>query len=143
MLHELEALETRRIADLAACLREVRGRLLQTVRDDALGELVPQRGAHDPALDVVPSEVLAGKPEFIALREAVVGLPPEVRQAAWAVMEIGRGRISAGEWDQAIAEAAPLGDGDVVAALLDEPQLDVYLAKGLHLLGVAPQADLG
>jgi hypothetical protein len=143
MLHELEALEARRIADLAASLREVRGRLLEKVRDDALGEPAPQRGAHDPALDVVPSEVLAEKPEFIALREAVVALPPEIRQAAWALMEIGRGRFSAGEWDQAIAEVAPLGDSDVAAALLEEPQLDVYLAKGLHLLGMAPQANIG
>ncbi len=132
MLHEIDILETRRIADLAAEARKPRDRLLGSIPQAALGEPMPARGPHDPAHDVPLQNLLAGKPEVVALRDAIAALPREIRQSVWIVMEIGRGRFAAGEWEQAAAEAGLLRDADVVASLLDEPDLHVCLGKGLY-----------
>lgn len=140
MLHELEALETCRIADLAADAKKIRDRLLQKVPRNAFAEPKPARGEHDPAHDFPLDDVLARKPEFVALRQAITELPREIRQAVWAVMEIGRGSFSADEWDQAMAQVSPLGDIEVVAALADEPDLHDCLRKGLYALGMVPRA---
>ena len=64
MLHELEVLEARHIADLALEARKVRDRLLQKVPDTALGEPMPARGAHDPVTGVVLTGVLADAPRI-------------------------------------------------------------------------------
>ena len=137
MLQEIDVLETRRIAELAAEARKVRDRLFEKIPSTALGEPSPARGPHDPVHDVALYDVLAGKPAIVALREAVAALPLEIRQAVWGVMEIGRGRFAAGEWEQAAAEAGLLRDADLVTSLLDEPDLDICLARGLYLLGLS------
>jgi hypothetical protein len=143
MLHELEALEARRIADLAAEARKVRDRLLEKVPPAALGEPAPARGAHDQAHEVALDAVLADKAPFVALRRAIADLPREVRQAVWAVMATGRGDFAAEAWERAVAAASPLGDTEITAALADEPDLHTFLSKGLYQLGMVPRDNAG
>ncbi len=139
MLHELDALEARRIADLANDARRARDRFLEKVRQSAFGEPKPARGEHDPIRDISLDDVLAHKPEVVALREAITALPREIRQSIWAVMEVGRGGSAAQDWELAMERAVSLDDADAVAALLDEPDLHICLGKGLYLLGMVPR----
>lgn len=139
MLHEIEALEARRIAELAAEARRRRDRLFEKIPADSLGEPAPARGPHDPAHDIPLHDLMAGKPEMVALRDAVAALPPEILRAVWVLMEVGHGRFAAREWERAIAEAALLRDAEMVTSLMDEPELHVCLEKGLYMLReVAP-----
>lgn len=139
MLHELDALEARRIADLAIAARTARDRFLEKVRQSAFDEPKPARGEHNPTRDIPLGDVLADKPEVVALREAITALPQEIRQSIWAVMEIGRGVFAAQDWERAMGHAVLLDDADAVAALLDEPDLHICLGKGLYLLGMVPR----
>ena len=49
MLHEIEILEARRIAELAEAARDARNQALAPVPEAKLGEPQPGRGQHDPA----------------------------------------------------------------------------------------------
>ena len=138
MLHELDALEARRIADLANDAGRARDRFLEKVRQSAFGEPKPARGEHDPTRDISLDDVLANKPEVVALRQAITALPREIRQSIWAVMEIGRGDFAAQDWERSMRHAVLLADADAVAALLDEPDLHIRLGRGFYLLGMAP-----
>ena len=137
MLHELEVLEARHIADLALDAREVRDRLLEKVADADLGEPQPARGEHNPSGSVVLNGVFATEPEFAALREAIAALPRDIREKLWVVAQIGRGDLAILDWDDAIASASALTDDDIAANLLGEADLHNYLRKGLYALGVA------
>ena len=137
MLHELEVLEVRHIADLALDARKVRDRLLEKVADADLGEPQPARGEHNPAGTVVLNGVFASEPEFAALREAITALPRDIREKLWVVAQIGRGDIAILDWDDAIASASALTDDDIAANLLGEADLHNYLRKGLYELGEA------
>ena len=93
MLHELDVLEARQIADLASEARKVRDRLLEKVRDVELGEPVPARGEHNPAAALALNGVLATEPEFVALREAIAALPRDIREKLWVMEQICRGDV--------------------------------------------------
>jgi hypothetical protein len=80
MLHELEMLEARQIADLASDARKVRDRLLEKVREAELGKPVPARGEHNPAGALALNGVLATEPEFVALWDAVAAAPRDIRE---------------------------------------------------------------
>ncbi len=135
MLHELDVLEARRIADLAGDARKVRDRLLEKVPDADLGEPAPARGEHNPSGTVALNGVLAGEPEFVALHEAINLLPRDMREKLWVVTQIGRGDVAILDWDSATAAASTLTDVDIVANMLGEPDLHDYLRKGLYALG--------
>lgn len=137
MLHELEVLEARQIADLASDARTVRDRLLEKVRVADLGEPVPAHGERDPASTLALNGVLGTEPEFIALREAIKALSREIREKLWVVAQLGRGDIAILGWDAALAEASALSDDDIVAGMVAEPDLHAHLRKGLYELGVA------
>ncbi len=137
MLHELEALEAGHIADLALDARKVRDRLLEKVADADLGEPPPARGEHNPSGSVVLNGVLAAEPEFVALREAIAALTRDIREKLWVATQIGRGDLAILDWDEAIGAASALTDDDIVANLLEEPDLHNYLRKGLYALGAA------
>jgi hypothetical protein len=144
MLHELEVLETRHIADLALDARKVRDRLLEKVREADLGEPEPVRGEHNPVGSVDLTGVLAAKPEFVALSGAIAALSRDIREKLWLVTRIGRGDLAARDWDDAIGAVSALTDDDILVNLLGEPDLHDYLRKGLYMLGVAtPQGDAG
>jgi hypothetical protein len=76
MLHELDVLEARHIADLALDARKVRDRLLEKVPEGNLGESVPARGEHNPNSSVMLDGVLETEPAFVALRQAIVAPAP-------------------------------------------------------------------
>ncbi len=137
MLHELEALEARHIAELALDARKVRDRLLEKVPDTELGEPKPARGEHNPSGGVVLTDVLAATAEFVALRQAIAALPRDMREKLWVVARIGRGELAILDWDGALDGASALTDEDLVANLLGEPDLHDCLGKGLYELGAA------
>lgn len=140
MLYELEVLEARRIAELASDVQNVRDRLLEKVPESRLGEPPPARGEHNPigTLDFDP--LLTRSPEFAALRDAITTLPREIREKLWAVVQLGAGRMPAGAFAPALAEAAELSDPALDNGLLGEPDLQPSLSKGLHQLGaMAPK----
>ncbi len=137
MLYELDILEARRIAELALEAREVRDRLLEKVKDDDLGEPVPVRGEHNPSRNVVLDSALDNNPAFVTLREAIAGLPRDIRDKLWVVTQIGGGQRAILDWDGTVLEAAALPDHDLLAFMLGEPDLHDSLQKGLYMLGVS------
>ena len=136
-LYELEVLEARHIADLAAEARKVRDLLLEKVPDADLGEPNPARGEHNPAGRLVLDGVLARKPEFVALRQAILDLPRDIREKLWVVMQIGRGDAAVLDWDVALATAQVLSDDDIAENLWSAVDLVNWLHKGLYELRVA------
>jgi hypothetical protein len=137
LLHELEVLEARHIADLASDARKVRDLLLEKVPDAALGEPKPARGEHNPAGRLVLDAVLASQPVFVALRQAIIELPRDLREKLWVVLEIGRGDAAVLDWDVAIATAQALTDDDIADNLWTETDLHNCLHKGLYELRAA------
>jgi hypothetical protein len=140
MLHELDVMEAQRIADLALEARRVRDRLLQEVPETELGEVAPARGEHNPGGTLVLDEVLQGKPAFVALRDAIIGVPRDIREKVQVIMRVGRGEVAAADWDEAVLAASLLTDADIVASLLAEADLRECIHKGLYLLrgGTSP-----
>ena len=144
MLHELEVLEARHIADLAAAARAVRDRLLEQVPDADLGEPMPARGAHNPGADVVLDGVLASTPAFVALRAAITALPRDIRAKLWVVAQIGHGDVAVRDWTGALDAASALRDDEIVEDLVGQADLHACLRKGLYELGVAlPPGEAG
>lgn len=137
MLHELDVLEVQNIADLALAARKVRDHMLEKIADVDLGEPVPARGEHNPGHDVALNGVLAGQAEFIALREALIALPREIREKTWVISQIGRGDRAILDWNTSLDAASRLGDDNIVGDLLGEPDLHDLLRKGLYALGAA------
>lgn len=137
MLHELDLLEARQIAELALDAGKVRDRLLEKVPASQLGEPKPSRGEHNPAGTIALNDVLATQPEFVALREAIVALPREIREKLWVVMLIGRGDVALRGWDRALADASNQSDDDIVSSMVAESDLHEYLCKGLYQIGAA------
>ena len=135
MLHELEVLEARHVADLAWDARKVRDRLLEKVPDAQLGEPVPARGEHNPSGDSCAEWRAAGEPEFV----------PCVRRSRRCRVTSGR---SYGWWRRSAAatsrflggmrpspRASALRDDDIAAGMVAEPDLHEHLRKGLYELG--------
>ena len=132
MLHEIEALEARQIAELAADAQALRMRLLEKVRSDSLGEPKPAHGEHDPARTIALNGLFADRPEIRQLREAITALPNEICRKLWALMMIGRGDCGAGELDAAVMEIATKSDSDIIDDLMREPYLHDCLTKALY-----------
>lgn len=76
VLYEIEILEARRIAELAAAAREALDRVLTPVREAEFGEPMPARGEHDAASSLGFAELLEAEPAHRALCEAIEGLLP-------------------------------------------------------------------
>ena len=146
MLYRLDVLEARRmlaahcIVLLAAEARKARDSLLEEVEDAALAEPGPVHAEHNPTSSLVLNEVLAGKPEFLALRRAIAELPRDVREKLWAVMQVGRGDAPILLWDEVLARGSALPDDDIADDMVSEPDLENCLRKGLYELGVAGAA---
>ena len=135
MLHELEVLETRRIAELAGKLQKLRDRLLQGVGEAQLGESPPARGEHNPAAALDLRPILADAAAFVQLREAIATLPRDIRDKVWMVAQLGAARFDSGGIADALAEAAGMSDAALLDSLLDEPDLATALGRGLYQLG--------
>lgn len=141
MLHELDILEARNIADLALDARKVRDRLLEEIPAADLGEPIPARGQHNAASEIVLDDVLATAPEFVTLRDAIVALPREIKQKILIASQIGRGDLAILNWDSAMETTSALSDDDIVADLLAESDLHDVLRKGLYAMGATVLGD--
>ena len=139
MLHEVEFLEAKAIADLAADVRGVRDRLLQKVRESELGEPKPARGEHNPASALALDDLIAREPAFFRLRDAIAALPREIREKLWILMEIGRGNRTLQDWAPARDSVAAVADSEILADLMGEPDLHVCLRKALYQVSQAPK----
>jgi len=142
MLHEIEALEARQIAELATDAEALRARLLEKVRSDSLGEPRPARGEHDPVRTILLNGLFANAPELCRLRDAIMALPDEIRRKLWALLAIGRGDNAAGELDAVVTAIAAKPDVDIVDELMREPYLHDYLTKALYEVGRATPAKV-
>jgi hypothetical protein len=132
MLHEIEALEARQIAELAAGAQVWRARLLEKVRSDSLGEPKPMRGERDPVRTIALNGLFANTPEIRRLHEAITALPDEIRRKLWALMTIGRGDHAAGELEGAVTAIATKSESDIIEDLMREPYLHDCLTKALY-----------
>jgi len=135
MLYELEVLETRRIADLALDARKVRDQLLEKVPEADLGEPVPARGEHNLTGSIGLIEVLGSQPAVLALQQAIMALPRDIREKVWALACAGRGDVGIDDWEETVASAVLRTDDDITADLVGEPDLHEHLRKGLYMLG--------
>ncbi len=141
VLEARRMLEAHRIVVLAAEARKVRDSLLEEVPDGSLGDPEPARGENNPTDRLVLDDVLAGKPEFVALRRAIVGLPRDMREKLWAVIQIGRGDAAILDWHEVLATGSALSDNDIADKMISEPELEKCLHQGLYELGVAGAAS--
>jgi uncharacterized protein DUF3775 len=137
VLYEIEILEARRIAELAAAAREARDRTLSPVREAKLGEPTPARGEHDPAGTLGFAGLPQAEPAHHALREAIEALLPDIRRKLWVVMRTGRGDYAKADWDRAITAAENVSDESIVGDLAEEVDLHDKLMKGLYEIGAA------
>lgn len=137
MLHEIEILEACRIAELSAAAREARNHALTPVREAELGQIPPARGEHHAAGGLGFEALPEGEPAHLALREALEGLPADIRCKLWAVMRTGGGDYARGDWDQALAAAEAISDEGILGDLAEEVDLHDKLMKGLYELGAA------
>lgn len=137
MLYEIEILEARRIAALSAAAREARDWEMSPLREAELGEMRPARGEHHAAgalgFEATPEE----EPARRALREAVEGLPDDIRRKLWALMRTGTGDYARQDWDEAMAAAEAMSGQGLVSDLLEDVDLHDKLMKGLYELGAA------
>jgi hypothetical protein len=137
MLYEIEILEARRIAELAAAARAARDRLLTPVPEAQLGELPPARGEHHAAGSLGFAGEPKDEPAHLALREAIEALPSDIKRKLWAVMRTGCGDYARGDWDRAIAAANNVSDEMILGDLAEEVDLHDKLMKGLYEIGAA------
>jgi len=139
VLYEIEILEARRVAELAAAAREALDQTLAPMREAELGEPTPARGEHDPAGTLGFAGVPEIEPAHRVLREAVEGLLPEIRRKLWVVMRMGRGDYAKADWDRAVAAAENVSDESIVSDLAADIDLHDELMKGLYEMGAAAQ----
>jgi hypothetical protein len=137
MLHEIEILEAHRIADLAAAAREARDRALTPVAEAQLGEIPPARGEHHAAGGLGFEAVPVSEPAHRVFREALDGLPADMRRKLWAVMRTGCGDYARGDWQRVLAAAEAISDEGIVGDLAEEVDLHDKLMKGLYEIGAA------
>jgi uncharacterized protein DUF3775 len=141
MLHEIEVLEARRIAELAAVARDARDRALTPVPEAELGEPPPTRGEHHAADTFGFAGVPGDEPAHRALREAIEGLPSDIQRKLWAVMRTGCGDYARGDWDRAMAATENVSDESIVSDLADDVDLHNKMMKGLYEIGAAAQSS--
>jgi hypothetical protein len=137
MLHEIEILEARRIAELAAAAREARDRALSPLPDTDLGQIQPARGEHHAAGGLGFEAVPEAEPALRALQEAIAALPADIGRKLWAVVRTGCGDYGRGDWERALAAAEANSDETIIADLAEEVDLHDKLMKGLYEIGAA------
>jgi hypothetical protein len=80
-------------------------------------------------------EATRSNPTYAELIAAVEGLNDDERSELVAMMWIGRGDFSPGDWDQALAEAQARHNGREAAYLAGTPLLADYLEDAADELG--------
>lgn len=133
MLKDLQVGEAHLVADLAKAARTQRDSLLGNVPDTDFDVPSPERGERDPSgeigFDVVPAIVSR---QATALREAVASLSEPARRELYTLMRIGQGHLAAKNWGRGLSDAEVLGDDAITGELVEDPNLQEHLIKGLH-----------
>jgi hypothetical protein len=133
MLDQLSVEEVKRVADLAARALAVRDRLVNKLYDVDLGDQSRERDRNPTDLDSLRILDSVGNADYAALKDHIASLSTEQRDELKAVMLIGRGDYAAERWDDAIAAARAVPDGDI-EYVAEKAPLHSYLMKGLYEL---------
>ncbi|MGE0225369.1 MAG: hypothetical protein AB7F35_28720 [Acetobacteraceae bacterium] len=136
-LFELDVLEARRVADLAADARRRRDELMEKVSEESLGEPPPVRGERNPSAGLDVETVLRDQREYIALRDAIGEVPRDIREKLRVVAQVGRDEITAAAADEALAAVSGESDAAILTVMMDNPDLHDHLRRGLYLLHAA------
>lgn len=136
MLNHLSVERVRAIADLAARAADAHRTVIGGLHDIDLGDQRAERGSRNPTdLDTLTLlDQTANHATLDALRAAIADLDEEARQELKATMLIGRGDFAAGEWDQAMDQAAQVPAGTDVEYVAEKLNLHDYLTKALFAM---------
>ncbi len=134
MLKALSVAEVKHIAGIAKATRSARDEMLDKVRDEALEEVKPARGEHNPAAKLGFDPLPPDEAVRSALEEAITALTASARSELRALMWVGRGDYAAKDWDRALADAAAVHDSVTLGVLLEQADLQSFLTKGLYEL---------
>jgi hypothetical protein len=137
MLKELNVDQARFVTILAKAAREQRDEFLGNVAEDDLGELKPGRGEHNPTAALGFEPLPPEAPQTKALCEAIATLSPAARSELYMLMRIGQGHLAAKKWRRGLKEAKLLGEKTITAAIVEDPDLHVHIAKGLYEAKIA------
>jgi hypothetical protein len=136
MLNHLNVDQIRQIADLSNECRALRDNILNKTYQTDVDEVSRPRGERNPSsfdsLEVVEATDDSGK--YQQLRDMIAELPDDARTELRAIMWVGRGDFSAGDWGQALAQANGSSSQTVIDTLAEKADLHDYLMKGLYKL---------
>jgi hypothetical protein len=136
MLNHLTVDQIRQIADLSNECRAIRDNILNKTYQTDLEDVSRPQGERNPtsfdSLEVVEAMDDSGK--YQRLRGMIADLTEDARIELRAVMWVGRGDFSAGEWDKALTQADGSSNLTVIDTLAEKADLHDYLMKGLYKL---------
>jgi hypothetical protein len=136
MLNHLTVDQIRQIADMSNECRAIRDNILNKTYQTDLEDVSRPQGERNPtsfdSLEVVEAMDDSGK--YQRLRGMIADLTEDARIELRAVMWIGRGDFSAGEWDKALTQADGNSNLTVIDTLAEKADLHDYLMKGLYKL---------
>jgi hypothetical protein len=135
MLKSLKANQVHFIAILAQTARKQRDAVLGNVAEADLGGPTPARGAHNPVAEIGLTSLASDTSLPADLEGAIALLSIPARCELYILMRIGEGHLAAKNWERGLSEAEALGD-EVVAAIVDDPDLHDHLEKGLYEISV-------
>ncbi|HFD79759.1 MAG TPA: DUF3775 domain-containing protein [Gammaproteobacteria bacterium] len=102
-------------------------------KEDVVFPDEPDSSADDWALQMLADH--GGDSVFQEFKATVEDLEPDQQQEVVALMWLGRGEFSAGEWDAAVQEARDNWTEGTAEYLIAHPLLADYLLEGLDMLG--------
>ncbi len=85
--------------------------------------------------EALPSDEIAGNPNYRELSEALDALSDAERSEVLALTWLGRGDYDAAEWQQALDDARHCGNEKLLEYVTGEPCLCDCLKEGLMQLG--------
>ena len=132
MLRQLTEEQARQIAALAKAVRKARDALLDNVPEEDLGEPPAARGEHNPTAVFALDPLSPDDPAVDALRQALAALEPGARSELFVLTRMGQGDFAINDWDRGLSEAELLGDGTVIAAIIEDLDLHDHITKGLY-----------
>jgi hypothetical protein len=132
MLKHLTVQEAQFIATLAKAARIQRDKVLGHIREEAVEDVQPARGEHNPTATLGFEPLTLDSPQLSALREAMATLQASARYELYALMRIGQGHLAPRDLPRGTSEAHGLGDDAVSAAMMDDADLHDHLVKGLY-----------
>jgi len=132
MLKVLNFSQVRFIALLAKAARMQGDALLGNVAEVDFGEPVPSRGDHNVLASLGLEDLPAGASQRDLLKAAINRLPGVAVHELYALVRVGQGHLSAKTFDRGLSEAASLDMAELVATIVENPDLHDHLIKALY-----------